>query len=182
MGSRFSEEEAWEIFKLLPNNLFTSEKSDYQATVQTAVDKYIREQSATKLKEMWREKTQTDNPRQWSKKYRTPILCMIPDKDVPAARAVFGTLNRKQPDTASIDKAIEYLKRADFFDCLSSQEERDKAFRENIVKSYSVKYNETGCDKALEKIDSMDVADVKQYLKRLIKDNIVIGMEIIKGK
>ena len=146
---------------------------------------------------------------------------MIPDKDVPAARAVFGTLNRKQPDTASIDKAIEYLKRADFFDCLSSQEERDKAFRENIVKSYSVmlddldevrshlmkvmgsepydwfglpevdkklkemaefKYNETGCDKALEKIDSMDVADVKQYLKRLIKDNIVIGMEIIKGK
>ena len=218
---RFSEEEAWEIFKLLPNNLFTSEKSDYQATVQTAVDKYIREQSATKLKEMWREKTQTDNPRQWSKKYRTPILCMIPDKDVPAARAVFGTLNRKQPDTASIDKAIEYLKRADFFDCLSSQEERDKAFRENIVKSYSVmlddldevrshlmkvmgsepydwfglpevdkklkemaefKYNETGCDKALEKIDSMDVADVKQYLKRLIKDNIVIGMEIIKGK
>ena len=171
--------------------------------------------------EMWREKTQTENPRQWSKKYRTPILCMISDKDVATARSAFGTLNRKQPDTASIDKAIEFLERADFFDRLSSQDERDKAFRENVVKSYSVmlddldevrnhlmkvmgsepydwfglpevdkklkemaeyKYNETGCDKALEKIDSMDVADVKQYLKRLIKDNMVVGMEIIKGK
>ena len=218
---RFSDEETREIYKLLPNNLFTSEKSDYQAAVQTAVDKYISEQSATKLKEIWREKTQTENPKQWSKKYRTPILCMIKDKDIPVARAAFGTLNRKKPDPASIDKAIEYLESADFYDRLSDQEERDKAFRENVVRSYSVmlddleevrshlwrvmgtepydwfglpevdrklkemaefKYNESGCNKALEKIDSMDVADVKQYLKRLIKDNMVVGMEIIKGE
>jgi hypothetical protein len=44
------------------------------------------------------------------------------------------------------------------------------------------KYNATGCDRALEKIDNMDIADVKQYLKRLIKDNMIVGMEIIKGK
>lgn len=218
---RFSEEEAYEIFKLLPKNLFTSEKSDYQSTVQTAVAKYISEQSATKLKEMWREKTQTDSPRQWSIKYRTPILCMISNNDVPAAKAAFETLNRKHPDPNSIDRAIEFLERADFFDRLSSQEERDKAFCENVVKSYSVmlddldevrshlmrvmgvdpyewfalpevdeklremaefKYNATGCDKALEKIDGMDVSEVKQYLKRLIKDNMIVGMEIIKGK
>ena len=43
-------------------------------------------------------------------------------------------------------------------------------------------YNATGCDKAMEKIDNMDVADVKQYLKELIRDNMVVGMEIIKGK
>ena len=36
--------------------------------------------------------------------------------------------------------------------------------------------------KALEKIDDMDVADVKQYLKKLIRDNMIVGMEIIKGK
>lgn len=34
----------------------------------------------------------------------------------------------------------------------------------------------------MEKIDNMDVADVKQYLKNLIRDNMVVGMEIIKGK
>ena len=43
-------------------------------------------------------------------------------------------------------------------------------------------YIATGCSKAMEKIDNMDVADVKQYLKQLIKNNMVVGMEIIKGK
>lgn len=218
---RFSDEESSEIFKMLPSNLFTYEKPDYQGAVQSVVEKYISEQNATKLRELWRKKTETDTPRLWSKKFRTPILCMIPDKDVPLARAAFGTLNKKQPDVNSIDKAMVFLENADFFDRLSSQEERDKAFRDNVVKSYRVmlddldevrthllqvmtsepydwfglpevekklkemaefKYNQTGCDKALEKIDSMDVADVKQYLKRLIRDNMIVGMEIIKGK
>lgn len=43
------------------------------------------------------------------------------------------------------------------------------------------KYNQGGCDRALAKIDEMDVSDVKKYLKDLIKDNMIVGMEIIKG-
>ena len=43
------------------------------------------------------------------------------------------------------------------------------------------KYNQGGSAKALEKIDNMDVEDVKRYLKELIKDNMTVGMEIIKG-
>ena len=41
-------------------------------------------------------------------------------------------------------------------------------------------YNQSGCDRALEKIDNMDVTDVKRYLKELIKYNMTVGMEIIK--
>ncbi|WP_322181556.1 hypothetical protein [Neglectibacter caecimuris] len=43
------------------------------------------------------------------------------------------------------------------------------------------KYNQGGCARALAKIDEMDVSDVKKYLKDLIKDNMIVGMEIIKG-
>ena len=43
-----------------------------------------------------------------------------------------------------------------------------------------VKYDQGGCDLALEKIDNMDVADVKRYLKDLIKQNMRVGIEIIK--
>lgn len=43
-----------------------------------------------------------------------------------------------------------------------------------------VEYNRVGCRRALEKIDRMDVSDVKRYLKELIKENINVGMEIIK--
>lgn len=42
------------------------------------------------------------------------------------------------------------------------------------------KYDQGGCEKALEKIDSMAEADVKRYLKDLIKDDMVVGMAIIK--
>ena len=43
------------------------------------------------------------------------------------------------------------------------------------------KYTQTGCNKALEKIEDMDASEAKQYLKRLIRDNLIVGMEIIKG-
>ena len=146
---------------------------------------------------------------------------MIDDKNIQAAKAAFGTLNRKQPDSASVEKAIEFIENATFFDKLSDVSAIDEAFRTSIVKSYSVilddldevrshlqnvitedvydwfglpivdkklremaeyKYNQTGCDKALEKIEDMDVSEVKQYLKKLIRDNMIVGMEIIKGK
>lgn len=42
------------------------------------------------------------------------------------------------------------------------------------------KYDEIGCDIALEKIDNMDVGDVKRYLKKLIRGNMTVGIEIIK--
>lgn len=43
------------------------------------------------------------------------------------------------------------------------------------------KYNQYGCDNALEKIENMGVEQVKKYLKDLIRDNMIVGMEIIKN-
>ena len=42
------------------------------------------------------------------------------------------------------------------------------------------KYNQGGCEKALEKIENMELADVKRYLKDLIRDDMTVGMAIIK--
>lgn len=50
-----------------------------------------------------------------------------------------------------------------------------------LQKMAEAKYNQEGAAKALEKIDNMDIADVKRYLKELIKDNMTVGIEIIKG-
>lgn len=216
---QFSDEEIKDLFKMLPTGLFTREKADYQELIQTKVEEFKSTQGAARLKSLWLEKTNSDSPREWSKQYKMPILCMIADKDVQSAKVAFGAINKKRPDASSIESAIEFLDKADFFERIGSKEERDKAFRSSVVKSYATmlndmdevrtyldkaitsdpydwfglpevekklhqmaeaKYNQSGCDKALEKIDSMDVADVKRYLKDLIKDNMVVGMEIIK--
>ena len=43
-------------------------------------------------------------------------------------------------------------------------------------------YDLSGSNKALEIIDNMDERMLKSYLKRLVKDNMIVGMEIIKDK
>ena len=44
------------------------------------------------------------------------------------------------------------------------------------------KYTDSGYGKAKKIIDDMPADQVKAYLKQLIEDNIVVGVEIIKGK
>ena len=41
-------------------------------------------------------------------------------------------------------------------------------------------YNGSGYEMAVQKIDGMDVADVKRYLKELIEKNMTVGIEIIR--
>ena len=45
----------------------------------------------------------------------------------------------------------------------------------------AAKYNSVGCDLAIQKIDSMNPEDVKKYLKELIKNNMKVGLQIIKN-
>ena len=215
-----SDEEIKEVFATIPAGSFTYEKADYLNTVEAKVRAYKEGLKSAKLKKLWRDKTGTDTPRAWSKKNKMPILCLVPDAEIAKAKTAFGAVNRAKSDEATIDKAMEYLSTAKFFDFLADDTALDKAFRDGIIKSYAVmltdiqevkdyldsritadpfdwfglpevdkklrqmaeaKYNQGGCDRALAKIDEMDISDVKKYLKDLIKDNMIVGMEIIKG-
>lgn len=217
----FTNDEINELYKTLPMNCFNREKADYLNLVEFKVAEFNTARGSAKLKKLWLDRTGTVSPIAWSKEYKMPILCMIDDDQMQAAKVAFSAVNRQKPDATAIDKAIEYLESATFFDRLRYPEERDKAFRSTIIKGYSVmlpdineiksylsrvitadpyewlglpevdkklkqmaeaKYNQGGCDKALEKIDSMDISEVKRYLKDLIKDNMTVGIEIIKGK
>ena len=215
----FSDDEIREIYSNIPSGYFTKEKAEYFTIVDKKVNEYKRNSKSTKLKKMWKDKTNSDTPIDWSRKYKMPILCMVDDKEIQEAKVAFGAVNKDHPDEMSIDKAIKYFERTDFFNKLDDEDERNKAFVSKIIGRYDVmltdieevkeyldskigiepyewfglpqvtnklcqmaeaKYNQGGCDKALEKIDKMNVDDVKRYLKDLIKDNMIVGMEIIK--
>lgn len=79
---------------------------------------------------------------------------------------------------ADISEVKNYLNRvitADPYDWFGLPEV-DKKLRQMA----EAKYNQGGCDKAIEKIDNMDASEIKRYLKDLIKDNMTVGIEIIK--
>ena len=78
-----------------------------------------------------------------------------------------------------VDEVKDYLRKvitADPYDWFALPEVDKKL--QNMAEA---KYNQGGCDRALEKIDSMEISEVKRYLKDLIKDNMTVGMEIMKG-
>ncbi len=49
-----------------------------------------------------------------------------------------------------------------------------------VTKMAEAQYLKEGCNVALEKIDDMEPENLKKYLKELIKDNIQVGIAIIK--
>ena len=215
----FSDEEIRGLYQTLPTGVFTDDKAAYTNMVDAKAKDYRSNLGNEQLKALWKEKTKSASPREWSRKHLMPVLSLVPDSEVQNARAAFGTLNRNHPDASSVEKAKAYLENASFYKLMDDQAALDRIFRDTIIKNYAVmltdidevkryldsritqepydwfglpevdkklqqmaeaKYNQEGCTRALEKIDSMDVADVKRYLKELIKDNMTVGMEIIK--
>lgn len=50
-----------------------------------------------------------------------------------------------------------------------------------IEKFAEARYNATGCEKAIHNIDMMPADEVKKYLKDLIKNNMKVGIQILKN-
>ena len=197
------------------------EKDKYTDKVQKAVYAYKNGQRYTKLRKLWKDKTGTESPYEWSKIYGMPIFAMVPDAEMVIARQVFGTINTKTKDDDAIAKAEDYLGKMSYITRLNSAQERDKAFREVFLGDFTIlfddiekvkdylknhvteapfywlgnkevaarirtmanaNYVESGYGKAKQVIDEMPAEQVKEYLKKLIEDNIAVGVEIIKGR
>lgn len=133
-----SPEEIAEIYGELATGQFTKSKSEYYNYVDSYIRQYKENQGYRKLLKLWADKTQTRDPRDWSDKYATPIMCMFDDSERPAVRGLFSTLNNARPNAEDVDKAAAMLERADFFDRLADPEARDRCFRERVVGDYSV--------------------------------------------
>lgn len=51
--------------------------------------------------------------------------------------------------------------------------------QQEVEKFAQSRYNQNACDKVINRIEKMDAEKAKEYLKRLIKDNMNVGIEII---
>lgn len=104
-------------------------------------------------------------------------LKSIDERDKAFSASIIKGFSVMLTDVEEVKKYLSRVITADPYEWFGLPEVEKK-----VTQMAEAKYNKGGCDKALEKIDSMDVADVKRYLKDLIKDNMTVGIEIIKGK
>lgn len=134
----FTEAECEDIKNSITSEMFTVSATVSNAIVKKAADDYKKNQVKAQLYMFWSTKTEgCKNPRAWSEKYRTPILCCIKDAEYSVAKKAFATLNSSTQSEADIKNALEFLQKADFFDDIASADYRDKCFARSIIGDYT---------------------------------------------
>ena len=61
---------------MLPTGMFGLQKTDCNAKVKEAAEKFRKNQLKTQMFNLWKEKTGTKNPREWSSRYRTQYFAV----------------------------------------------------------------------------------------------------------
>ena len=141
----FTEAECEEIKNSITSEMFTSSSTASNATVKKAAEDYRKNQVKSQLYKLWSGKTGgSKNPRVWSEKHRTPILCCMKAAQYTEAKKAFGTLNSSAQSEADIKEALAFLQKADFFDDIASADYRDKCFAKCVIGDYTSLISDIG--------------------------------------
>ena len=108
--------------------IFKKSKTDGNSVVRSLADEYRKNQKKTRMFNLWKEKTDSKNPSDWSSKHRTPILELVSKDEYDDAKKTFETLNRSTSTDSEIDKALSFLERTNIYDDLNNREKIDEAF------------------------------------------------------
>ena len=144
------------VYGAMPMGCFTKDKVGYSNLVAQMVEEQKKGLNSMKLRNIWREKTNTSSPYQWSEQFSMPIFAMLAEQEVPVCRKIFATINSNTADAMDISEAITYLENAKFFDFLSDASQRDKMFVKNIIRDNAVMLS--------------NIAEVKDYLRSHVTD------------
>lgn len=127
-----------DILKLKTQDLigiFKKSKTDGNAVVKKVAEEYRKSQKKTQMFELWKSKTGTKNPADWSAKHRAPILKMVDKSEYDDAKKAFETLNRTTSTEIEIEKTLEFLQNTEVYSKLSNQDLVDEAFK-SLLGSY----------------------------------------------
>jgi len=134
----FNDVECDDIRKSITTDMFILDITQGNANVKKAADEYRKNQIKTQMYKLWSDKAEgTKNPRMWSERFRTPILCCIKPDAYSAAKKAFSVLNANVHSDADIKSTIEFLENASFFDEIGDASYRDTCFREIVIGEYA---------------------------------------------
>lgn len=216
----FTAEECEEVRKSITENMFVLSATKSNGTVKKAAEDYRKNQVKAQLFKLWSDKTSgTKNPRQWSQKFQTPILCCVDTSIYSEAKKVFSVLNSSVQSASEIKSALEFLENATFYESLADASYRDRCFIKKIMGCYerllpdiqtvrnelenltvdpydwsddpriqakirnmaSAEYNAGGSDSAIKTIDSMGENELREWLKKLVAEDMELGIKIISN-
>lgn len=125
------------IYAGLGQDSFVSTKADFIRKVNDAADRERAAQKITQLRTKWRSYAGFDNADQWSERYQTPILAMVPAEERQQAKRLFAALRNTSSSDTEITAALSYLEGApSFLANLRDQVAIDAAFVRELIGNY----------------------------------------------
>lgn len=129
----------------LDKSSFLQDKPTYEKTLVQKVAEIKSHQSRNKLLSIWKEKTGTESPADWSNKFNTPLMVMIPGDSaiLLAAKDSFAALNDKSPSITSVETALEFFRvHEEVFEMIGNGSRADEAFRKRLIGRYGKVLND----------------------------------------
>lgn len=170
------------LYQDIPAGQFTKSSTEYMTYIENAVKVFLQNQAKKRLKDLWVEKTGTKDPRDWSARYDTPILCMLNDEERPEAKEIFTIMLENSPSEMSINRAIAYLNRVTYFDKLFNSELRDKCFMSRVVGDYALMLDDAQAIReylvahvTVRQYDWMDNSTVQNQIRMLAEKKYKTG-------
>ena len=134
----FSDSECDEIRMSINTDIFSVDITQGNSIVKKAADEYRKNQIKTQMYKLWSDKAEgTKNPKSWSDRFRTPILCCIAPENYDAAKKAFMVLNSSVHNDADIKTTIEFLEGASFFGEIANASYRDECFERVVIGEYA---------------------------------------------
>lgn len=129
-----SDENIDEIYPKLHVNAFIESQGQFYKKLQELKNKIMSDKITIKLQQKWREVFGNKNPREWSREYRTPILILVPEKEIEKAKKVFATILSNSPTENDVNFALNYLENPpEYFKDFKNQQKIEDAFKKKII-------------------------------------------------
>jgi hypothetical protein len=126
-----------QIIGKLPHGMFAMSSSECNIKVKAVAEDYRKGLLKVRLFELWKSKTGTKNPKEWSATFKCPILALFLGNNYDQTKKVFDILNQSNPPEFAVKEAIAFIETATFFDDLASEEKRNTAFIAHVIGDYS---------------------------------------------
>ncbi len=123
----------------LDKSSFLQDKPTYEQMLVQKVTEIKSHQGRTKLLALWLEKTGTETPSDWSKRFKTPILAMVPNESpyLENVRKAIDAINDKNASPSRIENALEFLTlHSEVFKWFDGTK-ADEAFRAHVLGRYA---------------------------------------------
>jgi hypothetical protein len=135
--------------------MFEQSSTESNIKVKEAVKSFRDRQKKTKMFKLWKDKSSSKTPRDWSYLNKIPILCCVNKDEFQEAKNVFEILNRGIDKEDEIESAIKFLETTSLFENISNKEKLNEIFKNDIIGEYQALLTNT--DEVLEALDRLNI-------------------------